>query len=287
VLITEEVLQAQCLRPIPDPALPYAHAALCEPLSCVISAQDHHVHLLQEDGTSPRRAAKGLKPDSLVLIIGAGAMGRMHVDLALSSRPRSIVVADVSGQRLKLVSQHFAQRAADLNVPLHTVNPSEKALAEVIEQLSDGRGADDVIVAAASKQAIESAQYLVARGGVLNLFAGLKAGADVVALSTGVAHYREAIVTGSSGGSPWDIDMTLRLMTNGSLDPSSHIAQVGDLEHAIGFLNLVKSNEIEGKAMVYPHRRASQPRSVAVWTAKDEQEYLEPLGGPQPSRATS
>ena len=45
VLVSEEILAAGCLLPLPDASLPYAHAALSEPFSCVISAQDHHVHL--------------------------------------------------------------------------------------------------------------------------------------------------------------------------------------------------------------------------------------------------
>ena len=48
MLITEETIEAGCLLPLLDPALPEAHAATAEPLSCAISAQDHHVHLRQE-----------------------------------------------------------------------------------------------------------------------------------------------------------------------------------------------------------------------------------------------
>src|SRR3990172_6196785 len=83
ILITEEVLAAGCLVPVPDPALPYAHAAMSEPFSCVISSQDHHLHLRQESPLSPRLAVKGIKSGGVTVIVGAGAMGRMHVDLAM------------------------------------------------------------------------------------------------------------------------------------------------------------------------------------------------------------
>ena len=45
VLIGEEVLAAGCLLPLPDAALPAAHAAIAEPISCIISSHAHHVHL--------------------------------------------------------------------------------------------------------------------------------------------------------------------------------------------------------------------------------------------------
>jgi threonine dehydrogenase-like Zn-dependent dehydrogenase len=104
ILITEEILAGKCLIPLPDEAIPYAHAAMAEPLSCVISAQDHHLHLTQEGPLAARGVMKGLKPDGVTVIIGSGAMGRMHVDLALSYRPRAVVVTDLIGERLRCCS---------------------------------------------------------------------------------------------------------------------------------------------------------------------------------------
>src|ERR1017187_3096141 len=83
VLVTEEILAAGCLLPLPDNSLPFAHAALSEPFSCVISAQDHHLHLTQADPLGPRGVVKGLKRGGVTVILGAGAMGRMHVALAM------------------------------------------------------------------------------------------------------------------------------------------------------------------------------------------------------------
>ena len=76
ILVTEEVLNAGCLLPVPDPAPPYAYAAIAEPISCVVSAQDHHVHLTQEKGSSSRLVSKGLRRNGLTVVVVAGAMGR-------------------------------------------------------------------------------------------------------------------------------------------------------------------------------------------------------------------
>jgi len=207
-------------------------------------------------------------------VIGAGAMGRMHVDVALSHQPRALAVADLVEARLELVKTLFGSRAAKLGVDLQVVNPASTDLRKIVNELTDYRGADDVIVAVGSKQAIENAQGLVGRGAVLDLFGGLKKGEDIIGFDTGIIHYKEINVTGSSGGSPWDIARTLELMAKGEINAERHITRIGDLEHAIEFLRMIKAQEIDGKAVVYPHRPSGEIRAVASWSAKDEAEYL-------------
>jgi L-iditol 2-dehydrogenase len=275
VLVTEEILQAGCLLPLPDSSLPFAHAALSEPFSCVISAQDHHLHLTQENPLGPRGVIKGLKAGGVTVIQGAGAMGRMHVALAMSYRPRAIVVADLVESRLEVVRRLFAPRAAELGIDLLTLNPTKDDLREAVNGLTNYAGADDVIVAVGARQVIADAQALLARGSVLNLFGGLKKGDDTVGFETSMVHYKEVNITGSSGGSPWDVARTLDLMAAHEIDAGDHIARIGDLAHTADFLQMIKAAAIDGKAVVYPHRRSGEIRTVKSWTAKDEQDYLQ------------
>lgn len=271
VLLTEETLAAGCLLPVVDPALPYAHAAVAEPISCVISAQAHHLHLSQASPRSQRIARSGLEPGGVTVVLGAGVMGRMHVDLALASRPRALIVSDPLPERIERVRTLFAERAARLQIRLETVNGS---VADVVADLTAAAGADDVVVAVGSADAIETGQRLVGRGGVLNLFGGLKRADALVQLDTTAVHYRELVVTGSSGGSPWDVARALELMAAGEVDPGLHITRVGDLEHAPGLLELVKEQKLDGKAVVYPHRRLDDVLTVASWSADDERRHL-------------
>jgi hypothetical protein len=37
---------------------------------------------------------------------------------------------------------------------------------------------------------------------------------------------------------------------------------------------MIKSQEIDGKAIVYPHKRTNNIHSVLSWSAEDEREYL-------------
>jgi threonine dehydrogenase-like Zn-dependent dehydrogenase len=274
ILIPEEVLAADCLVALPDANLAYSHVAMSEPMSCVISAQDHHVHLSHEKPLGPRGLIKGLKPGGVTVVVGAGAMGRMHVELAMYYRPRAVICSDFIPERLDIVQRLFAPRAEKLGVTLHVVNAAKVDVKEVINQVTEYRGADDVIVAVGVAKAIETAQTYVGRGAVLNLFGGLKRGQDVVGFDTSMIHYQEINVTGSSGGSPWDIARTLELMATGEVDASNHITRVGDLEHAAEFLEMIKVQVLDGKAVVYPHRRTHEILSVPKWTANDERRYL-------------
>jgi threonine dehydrogenase-like Zn-dependent dehydrogenase len=273
VLVTEEILEAGCLLPVPDNALPFAHAATAEPISCVIAAQAHHVHLVQVDPLSPRIARTGPLPGGVTVVVGAGAMGRIHVDLALSSSPRAVVVVDPLPERLDRVRMLFRARAERLGVEL-VVSAPGPGVDEAVARSSGARGADDVIVAVASAEAISAAQRLLGRGGVLDLFGGLKHGEHLVPLDTAAVHYRELVITGSSGGSPWDVSRALELMQAGAIDPAAHLTRIGDLEHAPELLALVKARELDGKAVVYPHRRSGAIQAVGSWTAADERDYL-------------
>jgi L-iditol 2-dehydrogenase len=274
VLIGQEVLAAGCLLPLPEDALPAAHAAIAEPISCVISSHAHHLHLVQPDPTQARTAACGLRPGGVVVVIGAGPMGRLHVDLALAAGPRAVIATARRPERLAWLRQTFGERAAALGIRLETVDATSGGLAAVVDRLSGGRGADDVIVTAADGGVVEAAQRLVARYGVLDLFAGLPPGREHIAVDARFVHYQELNITGSSGGGPWDLSEALRLMADGAIDPAAHIAHIGDLEHVPQLLAMARDGRVEGKALVYPHRRSDAIASVPRWDATDEQRYL-------------
>lgn len=273
VLVTREAIDAGCLIPLGDAPVPAAHAAIAEPISCVISAHAHHLHIEQPDPTAPRRALVGLRPSGIVVVIGAGAMGRIHVDVALGSGPRAVVVADMVERRLEIVREQFGDRAARLGVSLVTVNPAVADLRAIVADLSSGAMADDVIVAAGSSRAVESAQRLVGRYGVLDLFGGLSADDAVVGLDGRAVHYGEFAVTGSSGGGPHDLAVAVDLMAAGRIDPGLHISHVGDLEHTLDFLAMIRDRSNDGKAVVYPNLRLPLIREVERWGAADEQTH--------------
>jgi len=274
ILITEEVLEAGCLLPLPDDALPAGHAAIAEPISCIISSHAHHMHLSQPDRTKARTSTTGLKRDGVTVVIGAGPMGRIHVDLAIAARPRAVIATARREERLRWLHETFGARAAAAGVALVTVGNEGDALARTVMEITGGAGADDIIVTAADAALMETVQHLVARYGVLDLFAGLQPGSEIIGIDERFVHYQEINITGSSGGGPWDVIETLRLMAAGEIDAGAHIGHVGDLAHAPELLEMARTGRVQGKAIIYPHRPSDAIRDVTRWSAEDEQHYL-------------
>jgi threonine dehydrogenase-like Zn-dependent dehydrogenase len=147
-------------------------------------------------------------------------------------------------------------------------------LRALVAGLSGGSMADDVIVAAGNSAAVEAAQQLVARYGVLSLFGGLSADDAIVGLDGRAIHYGEFSVTGSSGGGAHDLAVAVDLMASGRIDPARHISHIGDLDHTADFLAMIRDRRNDGKAVVYPNRSLSEIRPVDGWTAEDEHALL-------------
>ncbi|MEM7488373.1 MAG: zinc-binding dehydrogenase, partial [Pseudomonadota bacterium] len=266
MLIPEEVLRAHCLVPLPEATLPHAHAAIAEPFSCCVSGQFHHTHLVQDALTAPRRAVPGLKPGGVTVVIGLGAMGRMHVEVALAAGAGTVVGSDPSGSRRTRTEALFADRASAGGARLVTATP--ETVAAAVTEASTGRGADDLIVAVGSAPVIEAALPLLGRGGVVNLFGGLRKGEEAIRVDANAVHYGETCITGSSGGTAWDIAQTLAWMADGRIDPAPHIAKVGGLGQAIELIDDVRHQRLDGKAVLYPHRPVEAAFEVDGWTAQ-------------------
>jgi L-iditol 2-dehydrogenase len=272
MLVPEEVFAAECLVPIPDPSMPYAHAAIAEPISCCVSGQFHHMHLVQDGPTSPRRAQPGLRRGGVTVVVGLGAMGRMHLEVAIAQGPGTVIASDPIEARRARAEALFGARAARAGCRLVCTAPED--LAGAVGAASGGRGADDLVIAVGHPAVIAGAMPLLARGGVANLFAGLRKGEEVVGFDANRIHYDETVVTGSSGGTAWDIARTLEWMAAGSIDAGPHIAKIGDLDHAIEMIHDVREQRLEGKAVLYPARKVEHAFTVEGWSAADEAAWL-------------
>jgi 2-desacetyl-2-hydroxyethyl bacteriochlorophyllide A dehydrogenase len=169
--------------PIPDD-MPFAIAALTEPLSCCV------------------RSAKysGLRPGESVVVIGAGPIGNLHVQLARVSGAAPIIVADLNKQRLALASE----AGADFTV----LDPDQ--LDEVVMRHTGGRGADLVIESVGQAALYEKAFTLVRSGGRVAAFgvASPEARATYAPLSI-VLHEKGMKGTVASSGDDYHDALTL------------------------------------------------------------------------------
>ena len=84
----------------------------------------------------PRRI---IQEGDVVLIAGAGPIGLLHLNVAQLRRPEAVVVSEPSRER--------REQARDWGAD-HVIDPLTDDLPAFIANLTDGRGADAIIVAA-------------------------------------------------------------------------------------------------------------------------------------------
>ena len=95
-----------------------------------------------------------------VLVIGAGPMGLMHLQL-LTLLGKTVHVSDMSDRRLNVADQFGASSVSD---------PRTVDVASHMHDQTDGRGVDVAVVATGSPKAIVDALRSVRKGGIVSLF---------------------------------------------------------------------------------------------------------------------
>lgn len=218
LVVPEQVLKVDGLNRLPE-GLGFAEASVAEPLACVLNGQ---------------RLA-GVGPGDVVVIVGAGPIGCLHVRLARARGAARVVLADMQPDRLRM--------AADLVKPDDTIDVSSVDLVEEVLRLTDGAGADVVITAAASGAAQEQALRAVARGGRVSFFGGLPKDKPVIAVDSNLVHYRELTIVGANGSSPADNAEALRLIATGEVPVSDLITHTLPLDRVLDAFGIVARGE--------------------------------------------
>lgn len=272
IVVQEEVLKADCMLPLPSNDMAYFAVSMAEPISCIYSAQDRNYHIHKSGPHAPREPKLGLLPGGVTVVIGAGAMGRIHVEFALRFKPAAVIVADLQQDRLDIVNKTIGKKAKDKGVKLITVLPDQ--LEQTVKAESKGKMADDIILAVGIQPVQQQALKLLGKGGVANLFGGLPKGKNMLEVDAITVHYDEIKLVGSSGGEPSDMSATLQAIVNHDIDPGNYVAGIGSLDNAIDVLKLIKETKIDGKAILYPHITKMPLQRVSYWDKKQEIELL-------------
>jgi L-iditol 2-dehydrogenase len=218
MVVPAKVLAVEGLNRIPN-GLSYAEASVAEPLACVLNGQ-----LWAHVGTGDD-----------VVVIGSGPIGCLHVRLARARGAARVFLIDLNPDRLKL--------AADLVHPDQAVAGSEVDVVEAVRGLTDGRGADVIITAAASGAAQEQALRMAATQGRISLFGGLPKDNPIVAFDANLVHYKELTVVGASGSSPAHNAAALQLIATGAVPVADLITHRLPLADALRAFELVERGE--------------------------------------------
>jgi L-iditol 2-dehydrogenase len=222
--VPASAVRAGCVNAVPD-AVPFAEAAIAEPLACVINAQEL---LKVGDGDT-------------VVVIGAGPVGCLHAGLARVRGASSVVLVDMRAERLK-IAEAFGALTIDAS--------SEDVRARVLE-VTGGTGASVVIVAAPSHSAQEQSLALAARRGRINFFGGLPKTNPIISLDANDVHYRELTIVGSYGSRPDHNRQALQLVAGGRLPIRSLIGLELPLDRVMEGLLAVEQGRVM-KVVVRP-----------------------------------
>jgi len=227
MLVPERALRQALLVPIPD-GMSFSEAALVEPLSCCYNGIQ----------------AGRIVPGDTVLVVGGGPIGLMHVLLARLAGARRVIVSEILDERLAQASSF----GADV-----LINPDVEDAQEAVLRATGGGGADVVIVAAPSPQAMEQAPALAAAEGRVVYFAGLPRGQDTITFSPNRIHYRQITVTGTTGASRWQFKRALDLAAARRVDLSRLVGAVLPLEDGLAAFDRARSRR-ELKIVIAPGR---------------------------------
>ena len=215
LIVPQEVLRVDGLNRIPD-GVGFDEASVAEPFACAINAQD-----LARVG-----------PGDDVVVIGAGPIGCLHVRLARARGAGRVFLVELNRQRLDMSAAIVAPDAA--------ICGSETDAIQAILDLTDGRGVDVAITAAASGKAQEDALRMVARRGRLSFFGGLPKDQPTITLDSNLVHYRELTIVGANGSSPEHNKAALGLIASGAvpvLDLITHRLPLDGVLDAIGIVS--------------------------------------------------
>ena len=160
----------------------------------------------------------------VVLIIGAGPIGMMHIMLAKLRGAARVIVSEFLDARLL----QALKAGADV-----VVNPQNEDLSEVVARASGGKGADVIIIAAPAHAAQEQALQLAAIGGRINLFGGLPKDRPTINFDSNIVHYKELYVTGTTACSTADCRQAAAIVNSGRLDLSPIISARYPLSQAL------------------------------------------------------
>lgn len=272
VLILEEVIETGSLIPYDSSRIPYFAAAFSEPLSCVYSSHNQVPHIYKAGPQHPREVRLGLKEGGVVLILGAGPMGILHADLAMTYRPRAIIISEPLEERRREAEEMTAPKARERGVMLIVTSPQE--LPRIVSEVTGGRGVDDCISALGIAKIQEQSVGFLAKGGVAAFFGGAKAGESLITVDTRRIHYDNIMLVGSSGGDPSDVRAVMDLLERGEISPGRYVRRVGGLDAALELVSSVRSQSFFGKGLIYPSVR--HPLfAVASWSREKEAEFLD------------
>ncbi len=175
-------------------------AAFTEPVACCIRSLKKLNVTIAED----------------VLVVGAGPMGLMHLQVARTMGAR-VFITDVDNERLKTAMRMGADGA---------FNPAESNIAEELKKVTGGRGVDACVVTSPALPALKSAFESIKKGGRVNIYTAYMQDKPELPIDLNTLHRSEILVTGTEGRTAFDFQQAVRLLSFGRINVKPLISLV-------------------------------------------------------------
>ncbi|HLP18361.1 MAG TPA: zinc-dependent alcohol dehydrogenase family protein [Bacteroidota bacterium] len=207
------------------PGLSIEHAAMIEPISCVVHGIDK-AHI--EAGES-------------VVILGGGTIGMIMMQLARASGASTIILSEPNSEK----RNNAASFGAD-----YTVDPSSADLASVVQDLTQ-IGADCVIECAGRRETAEQALALSRKGGRVVLFGVCPIG-ETIAMEPNRIYSHELTIAGSYVN-PFTFSRAADLIASGRIRMDAFRIDTFSLDDVHEALAAQREGRTM-KSMILPHR---------------------------------
>ncbi len=202
------------LMKIPDNLSDIA-GSISEPLGCVVNSQN-----IAEVGF----------PDT-VAVIGGGPLGLLQAEAAKARGALKTVLIQRSKKRYEL--------ARKFNID-HVVCSEETDPEQYVLNLTNGFGADVVINAAPTREAVQLAFRLVSKAGRISLFASVPKDNPLVEIDANRIHYGQLSVYGASDSTAENHYEAMNLLAAGGISTDcliTHVLGIDDFFTGIDLIN--------------------------------------------------
>ncbi len=184
--------------PIPD-SLSYEEAAFAEPVACCIHSLKKINFTMAED----------------LLIIGAGPMGLLHLQVALCMGGR-VFISEPDERRRKMAEKMGA---------FLTIDPDRENVSEVLKKHTEGRGADACIITSPAPGVLDMGIRSIGKGGRINIYTSYN-NKPSIPVDANKLHHDELILSGSEGRTELDFQQAVRLLSFGKINVKPLISKL-------------------------------------------------------------
>ena len=216
--VPKEILERGFIERIPK-NMPFAYAAFAETAAAVIACQ--------------KRLGIGL--GDRIAIIGDGPVGCLHTEVARAGGVEKIAL--IGMDKLALAEAFAPDHLLD--------NRRPETVIQAVRDMTEGIGADAVIVAVPSVKPLGQALSMVRKRGTVVIYGGVPKTDEIAAVNANHIHYNEISITGAFSYPRTGLADALSAIAAGKIHPERYIGSPIPLSDVLKGMKMI----MEGQAL--------------------------------------